>query len=336
MDLILSCPLCRSRLTESGGSATCGACGSSFPRIGPILDLRAPGVSWIDYDRDRSRAKSLLELGPHVRVEALLEAVFEGRPGWSEEQTKYRTRTFLDALSVLEADLRGWIAPLHSGGIVLDLGCGGGQLVAVLARHGQRVVGVDVSLEWLVVAHRLCGAHQENVRLIAALAESLPFADATFSAVASLDVLEHVGNQQVYLREIDRVLSPGGAAVLSTPNRYSAAAEPHVGVWGVGWLPRKWQKPYAERRSGLSYDFVRLLGYHEIRRLFRRNTHMALEIRVAPIGSSAMGSMRGRRALLARAYNALLTMPGVRTLFLLIGPFFQIVGHKSAPLAGRP
>src|SRR5205814_6303531 len=120
------------------------------------------------------------------------------------------------------------------------------------------VAGVDASLVNLVVARRLLAARGHRARLAAALVERLPVSDASMSAVLALDVVEHLGDAGRFLSEAARVLRPGGRLALSTPNRFSLAAEPHVSVWGVGWLPRRWQPAYVRRRSGIDYAWVRL------------------------------------------------------------------------------
>lgn len=86
--------------------------------------------------------------------------------------------------------------------------------------------------------------------MAAALGEALPLADGALSGVVSLDVIEHVDRPDAFLNEIDRVTRPGGRLALSTPNRFSLAPEPHVMVWGVGLLPRRYQARYVAWRSG--------------------------------------------------------------------------------------
>ncbi len=71
------------------------------------------------------------------------------------------------------ADTR-WLEPCVSRGIFLDLGCGPGMLLAAAAEEGYQGIGVDVSLVWLVVAHRLIEARGGRPVLAAALAEALP------------------------------------------------------------------------------------------------------------------------------------------------------------------
>ena len=173
---------------------------------------------------------------------------------------------------------------------------------------------------------RACGG---DPLLAAAHAEALPLADGAVSGVISLDVIEHVAEPRRYLREIERVLAPGGNTALSTPNRFSLAAEPHVFVWGVGWLPRRWQKAYVHWRSGRPYDFVRLLSHRELRRVFRTETSLAAEIFAPQIPAEEITHFSRRRTWLASAYNRLVTRRGWQWLFLRIGPFFRIIARKS-------
>lgn len=332
----LCCPACRGTLSPRPGGVACGACGCQYPAVGPILDLRVPGASWIDYPEDRARALRLLALGPEVPVPLLFQEVFGRRPGWSEEQSANRTRQALMGVARLRGEVTSWLRPMLDGpGPVLDLGCGAGQLAAALMLEGQDVIGLDVSLEWLVVADRLVFAEAgRRPQLVAALAEALPFGDGMIGAVMSLDVIEHVGDQPGYLREINRVLSPGGHAAFTTPNRFSLAAEPHVGVWGVGWLPRSRQKAYVAWRSSLPYDYVRLLSSPELGRMLRRETELVATVTPAPIPAEDIQRMDRRRAVLARIYNALLGVFLTRWLFRAIGPFFRVLGRKRGGLTG--
>ncbi len=94
---------------------------------------------------------------------------------------------------------------------ILDVGCGAGAFLAELPA-GLTGSGLDFSPE----AIALC---QERglERLSQASAEQMPFADASFDALVSLDTLEHVADDHAAAREIHRVLRPGGAAVLNVP-----------------------------------------------------------------------------------------------------------------------
>ena len=95
---------------------------------------------------------------------------------------------------------------------MLDCGCGTGAIVAHLAARG-RAVGVDLSAE----AVRL--AHTRGAAVARAELSALPFADGTFDAVTSFDVIYHrwVTDDAAAVREMVRVLRPGGLLLLRVP-----------------------------------------------------------------------------------------------------------------------
>jgi SAM-dependent methyltransferase len=100
-------------------------------------------------------------------------------------------------------------------GRVLDLGCAFGFSTRMLAGRGYETTGVDNSLGYIIRARR---RHPAGTYLLAS-AETLPLEDKSFDGVLCLDVLEHVADQQAVIREIRRVLRPGGTLILSVPHR---------------------------------------------------------------------------------------------------------------------
>jgi SAM-dependent methyltransferase len=96
-------------------------------------------------------------------------------------------------------------------GRVLDVGCGTGGILLSLARDGA-VVGIDRE----ALALRFC--RDKGLRaVVRGSASALPFADGSFDACVSFDVLEHVDDEQLLLGELRRVLRPGGRALISVP-----------------------------------------------------------------------------------------------------------------------
>jgi SAM-dependent methyltransferase len=95
---------------------------------------------------------------------------------------------------------------------LLDSGCGTGSIVRHLSARG-RAVGVDLSPEAVRLAHGR-GAAVARAELLA-----LPFADGTFDAVTSFDVIYHrwVKDDAAAVREMARVLRPGGVLLLRVP-----------------------------------------------------------------------------------------------------------------------
>jgi ubiquinone/menaquinone biosynthesis C-methylase UbiE len=95
---------------------------------------------------------------------------------------------------------------------LLDVGCGTGQLLQAAAGHLPRTIllGIDPCAPMLSVA-----AGVVDARLVRAAVEQLPFADAVFDAVTATFTYRHWRCPEVGLREIARVLVPGGVFVLA-------------------------------------------------------------------------------------------------------------------------
>jgi SAM-dependent methyltransferase len=149
---------------------------------------------------------------------------------------------------------------------VLEIGCGVGRYLEKLAELAPEVVGLEYDLERAVqAAHRL-----DHARVVNAANERLPFADATFDAVLSNEVIEHVADDSVSAAEMVRVLRPGGRIVLFCPNRWYPV-EQHGVFWRgryrfgniplVNYLP----DPLRDRLA----PHVRTYTRRRLRRLFR-------------------------------------------------------------------
>ena len=107
------------------------------------------------------------------------------------------------------------------GGLVLDLGCGRGEVMAELHRRGVDVVGIDYSEDALTLSADLLDREQAPRRLGRCDAARLPFADDSFDRVLMGDVIEHLEweHGEVALQEVRRVLKPEGVALVHTaPN----------------------------------------------------------------------------------------------------------------------
>ena len=101
-------------------------------------------------------------------------------------------------------------------GEVLDAGMGPGRLTAELDQRGWTVWGVDGSPSMVALARTRVPEASE--RLLEARIERLPFGDDHFDAVVSTGVLGYVDDLEVALRELTRVLRPGGRLVFSVGN----------------------------------------------------------------------------------------------------------------------
>jgi SAM-dependent methyltransferase len=133
---------------------------------------------------------------------------------------------------------------VRAGASVLDLGCGAGVL-ALLKRKGVTLAGIDLSPECALASRR----NGYDFTCSAAL-RRLPFDDASFDYVVSLDVLGHVGFEEkdAVLREVRRVLRAGG-----------------VTLHGIECTDRRAQKSYEEMNG------------EELRRFIAVDGHVGLE-----------------------------------------------------------
>jgi ubiquinone/menaquinone biosynthesis C-methylase UbiE len=129
---------------------------------------------------------------------------------------------------------------VRAGASVLDVGCGAGML-ALLKRKGVWLAGVDLSLECALAARR--NGYDTTCR---ATLTRLPFADASFDYVVSLDVLGHVGFEEkdAVLAEIRRVLRPGG-----------------VTLHGIECTDRMAQQSYDEMSAAELRRFIEIDGH---------------------------------------------------------------------------
>lgn len=144
---------------------------------------------------------------------------------------------------------------------VLDFGCGQGEFVALARREGMQAQGADWYAgpwAWLFEDVKKNPALRDHVKLIEPDGR-LPFTDASFDAVTSNMAFEHIPDFERPVREIARVLRPGGLFVVLFPSR-ELWFEQHVGLPFAHHLPSPRYFSLAHRlglgwgREGLSRD----------------------------------------------------------------------------------
>ena len=106
---------------------------------------------------------------------------------------------------------------IRKKGYILDLGCRIGDGTYILKDLGKIIVGVDIDKKALEYA-RLYYSN-ENIKYFVSDACNLSFKSNSFDIVISLEVIEHILDQDSFLLEIKRVLKDSGIAIISTPNR---------------------------------------------------------------------------------------------------------------------
>lgn len=140
--------------------------------------------------------------------EAVVNAQFGARADSYLKSAVHAAGADLDALADLVRS--------HGEARVLDLGCGAGHVSFAAAPHVREVVACDLSPEMLsVVAEAARERGFANIITRESVAESLPFPEASFDFVLSRYSTHHWGDLDAGLREIARVLKPGGAVAIA-------------------------------------------------------------------------------------------------------------------------
>jgi ubiquinone/menaquinone biosynthesis C-methylase UbiE len=155
-----------------------------------------------------------------------------------------------------------------SGRNVLDFGSGNGAQTVELLKHGCTVTACDVDQRDLNILTEYARNNSiESVTPVLYNGANLPFPDDHFDVVASYGVLEHVHDESHALREIHRVLKPGGDFVISVPNKWwvfetHGARLPFL-PWNrvpfFSWLPKFIHRRFAKARIYRKKDIIRIL-----------------------------------------------------------------------------
>ena len=151
----------------------------------------------------------------------------------------------------------------------LDAGCGDGALVCAAAAQGAEAAGVDPDPAMLAAARACAAERRVRASFLEGRVERLPFPDASFDVVAAVTVLCFVPDASAAVREMARVLRPGGRLVLGELGRWSAwAAVRRVRGWrgSSTWKAARFRTPHElralARQAGLSVTALRGAVYY--------------------------------------------------------------------------
>ncbi len=149
---------------------------------------------------------------------------------------------------------------VKQGSTVLDYGCGRGNFVIdELRDRFSKTIGFDVAEE-SVVGNVSCD------EVIIGTVDTLPFADASIDCVLSLWVFEHIEDPEAVMKEIHRVLKPGGFFAFVTPNRTSLLiALRRIISDGIAHRLLKWL--YGREEKDVFRVYYRANTVHAVKRL---------------------------------------------------------------------
>jgi len=146
---------------------------------------------------------------------------------------------YKDALFRFEiADqLLGFLDTDLTGKVLLDIGCGSGNmLLAAIHKNAKECIGVDIDLKDLGDNHFSEIARQynidiTNIRTYEVRIENINFSDNSFDIITLIDSIEHMDNPEIILKEISRLLKPGGFFLLNVSPLYYSPLGHHLFIY---------------------------------------------------------------------------------------------------------
>lgn len=148
----------------------------------------------------------------------------------------------------------------------LDIGCSGGHITHELGARFRRTVGIDTDAQALEIARGI--GETPGLTFEQGSATAMPFADESFDVVVCNHVYEHINDQEGMLREIHRVLRPGGVCYFGAGNRF-APIEPHYRLPALAWPPKPVANAYLRLAGKQGPYGENHLSYWGLRRLVR-------------------------------------------------------------------
>lgn len=174
---------------------------------------------------------------------------------------------------------------LPEGGVAVDLGCGSGTTVRRMARRARTAVGVDIDPagfprypELEIVPRDVAGLQERTGGfLVQTPLDDVPLPSGSVDFVTSRWVFEHLQDPASAVREIRRLLKPGGIALIIVPNRL------HPGILASSLLPLGVKQWALRATSGVEDELVMPTFYRvntgrALRRTFEQSGFETLEI----------------------------------------------------------
>ena len=334
------CPQCQGEVAARGAGYECPRCCRIYPIVLGIPDFRVYPDPYIGFTDDHAKGRLLLRIAEKegYDFEEMLRLYWRITPEVPADRAEHYVRSAclsVDRGSRTAASILSRIPSIRIPRRVVEIGCGTGGFLVGSATHFPEIVGVDIAFRWLVIARKRLEQHRLFIPLVCACAEHLPFKSGTIDVVVADAVIEHVRNQTGLLREASRVLGDDGILQLTTVNRLSLTIEPHVRLWGIGFLPRSWMEPYVKFRRDISYRQHRLLSAFELSRLLKASGFGAHQLYLPSLGENELAGMSDGERMLFGLYCFLRRLPVISRLLILVAPLLEVMASKRLSARSR-
>lgn len=164
--------------------------------------------------------------------------------------------------------------------ITADIGCADGYGTQFLADYSNKTTGVDYSNETVKIANEK-HKNKTNLKFISSSVPPLPFEDNSLEVLTAFQFIEHIEDRLGFIKEVKRVLKPGGIFLCSTPNiKMSIARNPfHVHEYTFDEM---------KKEAGSIFDKIELYGVQgnsKVNKYYEDNAKWAKKIlKLDPLG----------------------------------------------------
>lgn len=208
---IFGCPICHEALVSNPNYYECQSCQEQFT----IKNNIPVFLKNLDESQSENLGKrqEFWDKGWENRISN--DEIISSYSKLNEKKLQVFMKTVLDRYSSMKHHLVKEISKSTvKDKIVLDIGCGGGLQAAIFSQYNAKYIGVDFSYYAAKQASEYIMTLQGKGITAQADAERLPIMNESIDVVYSHGVLHHTPNTSITFDEIDRVLKPGGKAVI--------------------------------------------------------------------------------------------------------------------------
>jgi ubiquinone/menaquinone biosynthesis C-methylase UbiE/uncharacterized protein YbaR (Trm112 family) len=310
---------------------TCGVCNREYPEIAGIVDFRICADPYIDIPADRAKALRIASKADSLKFEELVAFYYSITPEVPDDLGRHYLNHHVAGVTRGEGILHRMRSyqlskQAEPGVELLDLGCGTGGFLAAASAQGASCVGADIALRWLVIASsRFRDLNCRDITLVCACADHLPFVADSFDVILAENLIEHCSDTTKVLLEIKRIRRGGGAFLARTINRFAMGPEPHVGVWGVGYLPRRLMNGYVKLVKGIPYEHIHLESFGSLKQSIQTVDDRSLETKVPLITEADYAHHPKWKQQLFKLYSGMIRLPILGAPMAHLGPYIDIV-----------